>query len=223
MIGDSHAHHLAYGLNKLLNKPFLLIGHAGTPPVKHLICLRHEKPNGEDLAMEMALNIVSNNENIKTVILSSRWSLFTYFHDVPYEWRKYQNIKDRLIVFEKLFDETIESLLERGKKVIVLLDVPQNPINPNDCVQTRPFFNKTSNCKFPVKHHLDIDGKTNSIIRAVVKKYPSVTVYDPSKSLCWNGYCMTSNNSQVYYHDRSHLTEIGSTLIVRDFLRNVRF
>lgn len=43
LIGDSHAHHLAFGLQKNWGKQFLLIGHPGTPPVKGIISLKHEK------------------------------------------------------------------------------------------------------------------------------------------------------------------------------------
>lgn len=83
LIGDSHAHHLASGLQKNLNKPSLLIGQAGTPPVIDLICLRHEKKSEEPL-MTQALKIVNKDTNIKTVVLSSRWSLFTHYKHVPY-------------------------------------------------------------------------------------------------------------------------------------------
>ena len=75
LIGDSHAHHLAFGLQKNWGKQFLLIGHPGTPPVKGIISLKHEKSSKQPL-MSKALDTVINDPDIKTVVLSARWHYF---------------------------------------------------------------------------------------------------------------------------------------------------
>lgn len=169
LVGDSHAHHLGVGLEALGQQPFLLIGQPGTPPVRNLLCLRHEEKS-DYFMMERALDIVNNNSNIKTVILASRWGLFTYHSEVPYVWTKYSEIKDRYQIFEKLFSESIEKLINNGKNVIVVLDNPQLPSDPKKCIKTRPFLNYRGNCLFKKQDYLSREARTNEVISKVVKK-----------------------------------------------------
>lgn len=221
LIGDSHAHHLASGLQKNLNKPFLLIGQAGTPPVIDLICLRHEKKSEEPL-MTQALKIVNEDTKIKTVVLSSRWSLFTHYKHVPYLWLSEKGENNRLKVLETLLSRTIEELLKNKKKVIILLDVPKIPLNPKNCVKTRPIQLSSSKCSFSESKSKKIEGLTNETIMKVAKKYPSVIVYDPSKALCSQGVCSIGNNNSIYYHDESHLTDKGSELVAKNILQHIK-
>ena len=84
LIGDSHAHHLAFGLQKNWGKQFLLIGHPGTPPVKGIISLKHEKSSKQPL-MSKALDTVINDPDIKTVVLSARWHYFVNSKNVNFQ------------------------------------------------------------------------------------------------------------------------------------------
>lgn len=220
LIGDSHAHHLAFGLEKNLGKSFLLIGQAGTPPVIDLICLRHEKKSSKPL-MTQALDIVIKDTNIKTVILSSRWSLFTYYKQVPYLWLSSKDEDNRLKVLEKLLSQTIEELIRNKKKVIILLDIPENPLNPKNCIKTRP-LQLSSKCSFNESKSKPINELTNEMILKVAKSYPSVIVYDPSKALCIKGICTIGKSDSIYYHDKSHLTNKGSEIVTKNIIQHVK-
>lgn len=222
LIGDSHAHHLAHGLNNILDKNFLLIGQAGTPPVRGLLCLKHEKKKDTSFMMEKAIDIVSNNPSIQTVILSARWDLFTYFKHIPYLWRGLNPEEDRYVVLELFLTKLLEEFTLKGKRIILLLDIPQNPLDPKKCLSSRPFMPSSINCSFSIQHHYKIDGKTNDVIKQVVSKFPSVILLDSSEAICPNNLCFTAKNDKVLYHDESHLTEDGSIMVVRDLLEKLK-
>lgn len=222
LIGDSHAHHLAKGLNRVYGQPFLLIGHPGTPPVRNLICLKREKAK-ETPFMTQFLDIVDKEPKIKTVILSSRWDLFTSDFNIPYLWKSHKNESDRLKVLELLLEETIRDLLKHNKKVIIFLDVPENPLNTSDCTLSRPFFKGAGRCAFSEKEGEKIQVTTNAVIRKVVKKFPSVVLYDPTNVFCKKGNCSIRKGDVMLYRDDNHLSEAGSRMVIEDFLRNNSF
>ena len=141
LIGDSHAHHLAFGLQKNWGKQFLLIGHPGTPPVKGIISLKHEKSSKQPL-MSKALDTVINDPDIKTVVLSARWHYFVNSKKGDFQLLDYKN-DSNLITLGKLLSQTISELVMNKKKVIVVLDVPQIPLNPKNCIKSEELYKKS--------------------------------------------------------------------------------
>lgn len=220
LVGDSHAHHLAFGLQKNMNKPFLLIGHGGTLPVRDLISLRYEKASKSPL-MGKALNIVNNDLNIKTVILGARWQAFVNAKKGSYELLGYKN-DNNLITLEHLLTRTIQELIKNNKKVILLLDVPQLPINPKNCLRSRPFQKGPGVCDFPKEKIKTSDDQINEMIRKVAKDHPSVVVVDLSKAICHEGRCTIGDGKTIYYRDDNHLTDIGSELVAKRILQELK-
>lgn len=222
LIGDSHAHHLAYGLEKNLDQPFLLIGQPGTPPVKGIISLLHEKRSKKPL-MEKALDIVNNDPNIKNVVLSSRWHYFVNSKKGAFQLLGYKS-DNNLITLEKLLSQTISELVKHKKKVIVVLDVPQIPLNPKNCIKSRPLQATAGNCTFQEDQRRNNDDKINEMIRKVAKKFSSVTVVDASKAVCDQGICSVGDGvNSIYYHDDNHLTNKGSDLVASKILQQGKF
>ena len=221
LIGDSHAHHLAFGLQKNLNKPFLLLGQLGTPPVRSLIALNHEKVGKRPL-MEEVLDIVNTDRNIKTVILSARWNQFVNYKKELYQLSGYKN-DDNLLTLEHLLSQSLEELVQHKKKVIVLLDTPQIFIDPKNCVKSRPIQWKPEVCSFREDLKRTKEDKINEMILRVTKKYPSVTVLDASRGVCYQGTCTIGDGKSLYYYDNNHLTNLGSDLVVKALLKQVKF
>lgn len=222
LIGDSHAHHLAFGLKKNLNKQFLLIGHSGTPPINGIISLSHEKSSKKPL-MEKALDIVINDPNINTVILSARWHYFVNSKKGTFLLLDYKN-ENKLLVLEKQLKQSISELVRHKKKVILVLDVPHIPLNPKNCIKSRPFQENTGICTFREDQRMTNDDKINGVIRNVAKEFSSVTVVDASKAMCHQGVCFIGNSvNSIYYHDDNHLTDKGSDLVAKEVLRQGKF
>lgn len=222
LIGDSHAHHLAFGLQKNWGKPFLLIGHPGTPPVKGIISLKHEKSSNHPL-MSKALDTVINDPTIKTVVLSARWHYFVNSKKGDFQMLDYKN-DNNLIALEKLLSQSISELVRHKKKVILVLDVPQIPLNPKNCIKSRPLQGTAGNCTFQEDQRKNNDGKINEMIRKIAKKFSSVTVVDASKAICDQGICSVGDGvNSIYYHDDNHLTNKGSDLVASKILQQGKF
>lgn len=222
LIGDSHAHHLAFGLQKNWGKQFLLIGHPGTPPVKGIISLKHEKSSKQPL-MSKALDTVINDPDIKTVVLSARWHYFVNSKKGDFQLLDYKN-DSNLITLGKLLSQTISELVMHKKKVIVVLDVPQIPLNPKNCIKSRPLQTTAGNCTFQEDQRRNNDAKINEMIGKVAKNFSSVTVVDASKAICDQGICFVGDGvNSIYYHDDNHLTNKGSDLVLSKILQQGKF
>lgn len=68
-----------------------------------------------------------------------------------------------------------------------------------------------------------IQVTTNAVIRKVVKKFPSVVLYDPTNVFCKKGNCSIRKGDVMLYRDDNHLSEAGSRMVIEDFLRNNSF
>ena len=121
-----------------------------------------------------------------------------------------------------LLEETILDLLKHNKKVIIFLDVPENPLNTSDCTLSRPFFKGTGRCTFSEKEGEKIQVTTNAVIRKVAKKFPSVVLYDPTSVFCRKGNCSIRKEDVMLYRDDNHLSEAGSRMVMEDFLKKIK-
>lgn len=216
LIGDSHAHHLAFGLQKNLSEPLLLLGQPGTPPVRGLISLSHERRSSKPL-MDRALDIVNNDKNIQTVILSARWDLFVNSKKGTYQVLGHDN-SDNLITLEYLLSKSISELIKNKKNVILVLDVPQIPVNPKDCIKSRPFQEAAGICDFPESKKKVDDKKIIEMIKRLAKQYPPIRIMDASRAFCRQGVCTIGDGKSIYYHDDNHLTDKGSDLVAKQLL-----
>ena len=220
LVGDSHAHHLASGFQKNMNKPFLLIGQGGTLPVRDLISLRYEKPSKNPL-MGQVLDIVNSDPTIKTVILGARWGAFVNSKKGSYELLRYKS-ENKLLALDHLLTQTVEELVRNKKKVVLLLDVPTLPINPKNCLKSRPFQKGVGRCSFFESQKKTNDDQINEMIRNVAKKYPSVFVVDASKAICQEGICTIGDGKTIFYGDDNHLTDAGSEIVAKKILEKVK-
>lgn len=220
LVGDSHAHHLAFGLQQYSDKPFLLIGQGGTVPVRDLISLRYEKVSERPL-MGQALDIVNKNSEISTVILSARWIAFVNSKKGSYKILGYKN-NNKLITLEHLLTQSVGELVKNKKKVILLLDVPTLPVNPMNCLKSRPFQVAAGICSFPEEKIKVNDRQINEMIRNVAKKFSSVSVVDPANAICNEGLCTIGDGKTIYYRDDNHLTDAGSELVAKKILREAK-
>lgn len=221
LVGDSHAHHLAFGLQKVVGKPFLLIGKGGTPPVRGVISLRYERLTDKPV-MERALDIVNNDPAIKTVILGARWQAFVNAKKGSYELLGYKN-ENGLKTLDHLLTQTVEELVKNKKKVVLLIDVPTLPINPKNCLKSRPFQVAAGICSFPKEKIKVNDGQINAMIRNIAKKYSSVSVVDAANAICKEGVCTIGDGKTIYYRDDNHLTDAGSELIAKKISKEAKF
>src|ERR1017187_9652621 len=105
----------------------------------------------------------------------------------------------------------------RRKQVYLVMDIPELPFLPRDCVK-RPFFTKLANC------HLErsVVAQRQKGLRRIVKRlgsdFPTLEVFDPLPLLCDNSWCNPVVEGFSYYQDSHHLSLRGSELVARSLV-----
>lgn len=223
VIGDSHAYHLGSGFKKAgLN--FVILGQHGTAPFFDLV-----KPDQEpgwkigfQTQIEKALNIVLNNKEIKTVIISARWNFVLFNHKLR-RASDGKPIQDREKFFEQSLDELIRRLLAANKKVVLLKDVPEFSFGPRSCLKTAPVStNLRTICGLDKNEVFSTAGTVDAILEKVSKKFDGkIKLIDPKQFLCSNNYCWEMKDGQVYYKDSDHLSDKGSERVAKGILEEI--
>ena len=223
LIGDSHARHLLYGF--IYNKQdALLFWSAGMPPYIDIYNARNsieiEKRKPKINLINKGFEYIANNKNINTVILSHRPAR-TYIRCIDI---RHPDIIDNNIVLENGMRRTFDFLKNHNKKVIVILDNPLLPFNPEKCVNRNIPFIKTNNkCQFSRRLH-DENKYINwykKILLKVIKEYPDIKLFDMTDLLCDDHHCYVSKNGKILYRDRHHLSIDGSIYVSESLLKLV--
>lgn len=99
-----------------------------------------------------------------------------------------------------------------------------HPLNPKNCIKSRPLQTTAGNCTFQEDQRRNNDAKINEMIGKVAKNFSSVTVVDASKAICDQGICFVGDGvNSIYYHDDNHLTNKGSDLVLSKILQQGKF
>jgi hypothetical protein len=219
VLGDSTANSLVPGIAMLVGEHqegMFNMGHGACPPIRGLIptATWGAVPNCPDI-VEEAYQIVLNDKNIKTVVMSvfGRDMQYWGFKDLPAS----AGITERFKKASSLLDQDIKDLQSHGKKVVLSYDVPYSPTASKDCIN-RPYskhFAKTKNC----------DVTEDKII----ERFPYLTLYEEHfknrKDICvlhqsdvlfTNGRLnFTDKTGRLLIRDTHHLSEYGSQTMAR--------
>lgn len=234
LLGDSHANHYYEGLHSALagrDTGLLAVGSGNCPPfydvdihlggyVKHCAAL-----------FDSVLDYVIKSPDIHTVILSS-YAVSSIKGGFDYDEGGYiklvaaageQGDQGNLAIYLAGLDRTLSKLMAAGKSVIFVLDTPELDFDPNTCVRRPVQFSVRSPCAISREK---VDRRLTGIqsrIRAVLDKYPQVTVFNPVPLLCDAENCYARQGSQFFYADRDHLSSDGSRYVGRWLIKDLQF
>ena len=219
LIGSSHAAHLFYGLSKLStldNKSVALFAMGSQSPFINLRMNDESHPHKTWYQRIVdAYNYVEKQKNIKMVILADLAR--NYFIDIenPYE-----------IDFQKIFKNAVIRSFERLKdrKVIVVLDNPELPMDPSKCGISRPYSITKFDSSCTYKEADTSKGREihNTIIKEVATNYPNVKVVDLGKLFCKKNKCSPVQNGELLYRDYNHLNYKGSKYVAPYIYRYIK-
>jgi peptidoglycan/LPS O-acetylase OafA/YrhL len=217
IIGDSHAADKFYGIEKNITEHnWALIGNSSCPPVMK-IDVEGDQKNCR-IKFEKIFNHIINNNEIQTVVLSyfGNYPLTTAYaadhiaNKVGPDSVKISSTKsttnDRSEIFYFGLSETVRTLLASNKKVYLLVDVPELPYFPINCVKG------FSNCSVTKSEALMRQEQHRAIVARLEKTFPKLIVYDPINLFCDDSQCTYKNGKNILYKDSHHLTFIGSDL-----------
>ncbi len=232
LIGDSHAKHTYPGLAAALPsaRGMTQLGNGGCLPFTDT---ESTGVGGTDpcvASINKALQITKNDQ-VKTVILTSRGPLYLTgkgFGDVDVHNRYIANknhpdIKDPSLIFELGMRDTLSQLQKYNKKVIVVLDVPELGFDPKNCVESRPLrlTDKAikSPCAVPRKEFEARNKIYRDLIQSVAKDFPNVSVFDAAAPFCDDNWCWAMKDGKMLYRDDDHLSIDGSNFLAQELIK----
>jgi len=147
--------------------------------------------------------VLNSKDNIQTVLISANY-VFYSGNSKEKVWTDQDFSKDG---FLSAFDRTIEGHLKRGREVVVFLTIPHG-IDPKACV-IRPLSLSSELCQAPMRSV--IESANQFLSQHLKKKFPSVSVIDPTDTFCNDATCSASNGKdKTYYFDGWHLNRFGA-------------
>jgi hypothetical protein len=212
LIGDSHANHFYPGLEKYYlskGENLILLGAGGCPPFFGIDRpAKTSKQNFNCYARTAKLyEFVLDDQNIKTVFIA-------FYHNLTFEDNfifedKIGNIKTTNN-YQATLDSlarTINMLEKRGKKVILIYDMPNINKDIRECALVRPTIFKKSKCDLNQIKLINDFAVYDKMIEEL-QKLTHVEIFDTRPYLAENFPVDIDGN--LNYRDSTHLSYRGS-------------
>lgn len=117
------------------------------------------------------------------------------------------------------FAEIFSYYSNNAKHVIVLGQPPEFRVNPGACYVRGAMGN--SKCDLSANFGpLMVFKASNKVVSDITKKFGNVSFVDPSSYVCNSARCSPFLDGLPLYHDQTHLSEHGSDLLGRLYLRD---
>lgn len=234
--GDSHSYSLLPAIENIAKRNKLELtytGYSGCPPLINIYTYR--KDQNEKNCYELNNKVISyiKENNIKNVILSSRWSYYTEGNysgsDIQYIYNNdKQDINQETSInsFKLGLNNTFKEYSKANVHVYIILQIPLQEKNP-DQILYRSIINNNLNIleiekrSISLENHNKFQRKTNEIILEEAKSFDNVTIIDPTPIMCNETHCPIGNKNESYYFDDDHLSIAGSLKLKNLIEKNI--
>jgi peptidoglycan/LPS O-acetylase OafA/YrhL len=203
--GDSHAQVMLHVLDSAcreLGLSGIAAFRGGTPPTFSWSGESNgssEHRNSLELGEEVG-NLI-DNQDIKTVFLIFRWSYHVRRNPSLHISRK------PIEGFEEAFIKTIETLTQKGIRVVVFEEVPifQNHIARAMALNA---WIGTPKPSLSVEAHRKFRQPYASVLDHIILKFPNVVIFDPGSCIYLDDHiCYLSPDGILLYRDEHHWTK----------------
>lgn len=230
LFGDSHADHIFHGIADTDKKnTWLFIGNSSCPPVSGISVVNPLLKNCQEIS-EKALEHIVNTPSIHTVVLSffGNYMLDTAFakdhvltnrgpHTIEIISGEFLSA-NKIELFYLGLEKSVKVLEEHGKSVIIVIDVPELPFLPRDCLRSS-LFGSSNQCKLSTATVLDRQKELREMLLKLAKAHPLIRVYDPLGLICDKNNCHFETDDLLLYRDSHHLSLSGGAIFAKDFIR----
>ena len=229
LLGDSHAKHLFPGLAEMDgSRTWLLLTRNGCPPVRGITI----DLNGNQCDQFGASSVekILRTPSIDTVVLSF---LSTYVSDTilaadhvakgirpaSISSKQFPSLsRDEL--FYLGLNDVVSELEQKGKRVVVFLDIPELPFFPRDCLRrSLASFSERDPCTLAKAKVLERQAGYRALLLRLAASHPTLRIFDSVEFLCVEDSCAFRNEEMLLYVDSYHLSLRGSAWMAERFLR----
>ena len=235
--GDSHARAFIPAIeekSKQFNLSGVILTHDSAPPLLDIDI--NTIPDNSNNSLNKVqynkgvLDYLKAHSNIKTIILSARWA--AYSKGVSYKQEDYlvYSIKDDFlednrkqnnsIIFNRGLSRTVHALIDMGRKVIIVSDVPEVGYNvPRfSLVQKRlPFVTKAVEIRPTIKEYNERNREVHAMLNELTKNKNVSVIHTESMMFDENGMGKIAIQEKPLYSDDDHLSLFGSLYIASSF------
>ncbi|MYN44006.1 acyltransferase family protein [Pseudoduganella sp. FT93W] len=206
LLGDSHAGHLVDGLRSYYRSrgenlwylqtrlPFV-----GVPP-------------GDDILQKETIRMMElalHTPGIRTVILSTAYKL------AP-------STATGRVAYDALRN-TLRQFLAQGKQVVFVNDVPALDFDPRACLRRAGVASSQTrtDCAIPRSQFEHNVAEHAAALRAVLKEFPAVQLFDSAAPLCDAERCHAMLGQTLMYRDTHHLSASGDAYMAKQYARQL--
>lgn len=215
--GDSHAVALIAVVSHVARRAGrsgYFIGHVGCPPMLDLRTTSEPSPRCPRVnALGLALIAA---HGIKTIFITGRWA----FHDQGHGTQADSRGEERLIdtdgvggdqhaVFARLLERTVAKVSGKGRRVILLADVPEIDYD----VPTMLARLALTGAVLDIRPTLAAYRLRQAFVArdfAALKQRYGVTILEPASILCTTSRCAVADAGRPLYRDHHHLSVFGA-------------
>ena len=227
IIGDSHALAFYPGLRDESNSTenILYVGDGGCVPLFNVATINDAKFNEVDHTKNHCMHIansaieIAEKNNTHTNILWFRGLLYLE-NNVQIFSVSQPKLTDKDSIIKAGLRETLDRLIAKKNRLIVVLDNPELNFDPKSCsIRPLELASYPKICAIARKDFDDASRRYRELIVSVLKDYPSIMVFDSAEQLCDQQWCWTIKNEKMMYRDDDHLSLDGAKLQARELLK----
>ena len=226
--GDSHAEHFFPGLVAALpDQGLVLLSRSACPPVANFDVKQDDYPRDCTAWNRKALAYLTGDDSIGTVVLASLAT--PYFDGMRHSaysrdgiFKVSSNVYRGSLpeIFQLGLAQTIRSLSDAGKRVVLVVDNPEFPFDITACARDSLLQSLLANkrdCLLPRRAFDDRVAAYRAMVGQIKNEFPQLAIYDPTGLICNRSACSPWHGDRLLYRDNDHLSVYGSEFVGRDF------
>jgi len=223
ILGDSHANQYFNSFAEQMDGTAVL--HIGRWSCLPFSSKSHQSEQCQR-SIALAQKYVLEQSSVSTVVLAGYWAYLMagrFAADSNGDYRAPGPLAPaETAVFERTAHEVLTALLASGKRVVLLLDVPNLNFNIQHCV----FDPAAADGEPSVPPGCDFDRRAfearnapyDQVMAGIVAAHPGIRVFDPRSVLCDDAVCHAMRAGHPLYFDSDHLSRRGTDLVVARLL-----
>jgi hypothetical protein len=222
LVGDSHAHQYLDALLPLARSRGFGISHIGLGGCLGLPLADRLWGTAELFARCQALADATfphfmNDPAVKVVLFAARGELYAEGTEAGITVAQAHHTQlpreRRASVLHDSYDAAIGRAAAAGKRVVLVLDIPELDYVPEYCGDREPATGSKPDCAI-ARGRVDARQRTYRLLVArLQQEHPQLAVFDPLPILCDERWCYAKRNGVLLYNGDNHLSADGSRIV----------